>query len=1162
MFNPVDGELTNFDKYIENIRRLNAPDNIKHYFREIIERIRTEYEIALKARAKKIDPTDKPESIFTWDMADRIEKMFNIPRLGEYIRNKSKEISREQLALAVIDELLAGGFGSYTINEMVDLGVRIALSILTEGMTVAPLEGIRKVTLKPSNLGPYISIYFAGPIRAAGGTEAGLIVAYADYIRQKLGLARYVPIEKSGEDEVSRYVEELRLYERFVGRFQFHVSDEAIKFAIRNIPIEINGVATDDIEVVMNRDLSRVETNRLRGGALRVLNDGIIGRARKLYGIIEKLGIDGWDWLKELIEMNHNLSEENQNNNVLINSNNKIISEVIIGRPVVSLSTNSASFRIRYGRASNMGISAVGIHPAAFPLLDYFVVIGSQIKVNLPGKGAITVPCTICSPPVVKLQNGSVIKLLDEKMARRYKKKIVKILSLGDILISFGDFLENNYPLVPSPYVEEWWFQELIMAIKHNPLLKNILIKQKVKIPESPFDDIDFFSSFMISKTIGIPLHPKYTLRWKLINVEEFKNFIGLFSSSKLNKEGKLEIEIRNNLLIEILDKLLIPYIKKDHKIIIEDQEIAKLLILMYWNYDIKKNMLFKVTDIDAIQLVSSLLDVPIMDVCGTYISARFGRPEKTKPRELSPSVHVLFPISKFGGSKRDLIKASELQRYVVVNLSARYCDKCNIYTYHVYCKTCGNKTKQLRYCFKCKRIVKSNKCPECGGITSSLKPYTIDIKKLINDACRLNNLPKPTIIKGVEGLLSEEGVPEDITKGIIRSIYGVTIFKDGTVRIDMTNAPLHQFRPKDIGLSVEKARELGYYVKSENDLLDLYPQDIILPISAAKYLIKICKYMDDLLTKVYGLQPLYKIRKINDLIGKLVVGLSPHTSVGIIGRIIGFTNSQVLYAHPLWHAAKRRDCDGDEDSIMLLLDVLINFSIKFLPSAPGGKMDAPIFISPIIHPDEVDTQVHNMDNTDTYPLEFYRATLIREHPKKIVEDKLIDIYEFSLGDKTSYQPLKSFGYVPILELKENVSNYTKLKSMSKKLKKQIELMEKIFSKEEVALIIKSILKKHILPDIIGNLRAFSSQRFRCSKCNKIVRRPLLSNTCPRCGGNLVQTVHVKNVIKYLDLARSLTKYIKDDRYLINRLELLEKEIGMTMQSYSPKRVSLIDFME
>jgi len=34
---------------------------------------------------------------------------------------------------------------------------------------------------------------------------------------------------------------------------------------------------------------------------------------------------------------------------------------------------------------------------------------------------------------------------------------VERVLDVGEILIAYGDFLENNHPLVPAGYCEEWW---------------------------------------------------------------------------------------------------------------------------------------------------------------------------------------------------------------------------------------------------------------------------------------------------------------------------------------------------------------------------------------------------------------------------------------------------------------------------------------------------------------------------------------------------------------------------------------------------------------------------------------------------------------------------------------------------------------------------------
>ena len=73
--------------------------------------------------------------------------------------------------------------------------------------------------------------------------------------------------------------------------------------------------------------------------------------------------------------------------------------------------------------------------------------------------------------------------------------------------------------------------------------------------------------------------------------------------------------------------------------------------------------------------------------------------------------------------------------------------------------------------------------------------------------------------------------------------------------------------------------------------------------------MIKVAQFIDDLLTKLYGLPAFYSDKTRDDLVGHLVIGLAPHTSAGVLARIVGFTRANVGYAHPFFHAAKRRNC-------------------------------------------------------------------------------------------------------------------------------------------------------------------------------------------------------------------------------------------------------------
>ena len=314
---------------------------------------------------------------------------------------------------------------------------------------------------------------FAGPIRSAGGTEAALTMLIADHVRQVSGLAKYQT--NSYDDETGRFIEELRLYEREVGNFQFKVLDKDVDYCISNLPVEIDGVDTDPVELVIHREMKRIKTDRVRGGALRVMNDGLIGRCRKLMKLVETLDLKGWDWLADLNGAIQTGDDDTVSHRM---------SEVITGRPVLSMNKKIGGFRLRYGRCFNTGFATVGIHNTIPILLNSAIVVGTQIKMDVPGKASTIALVDTIEPPIVKLEDGTVLQINTLEQAMSLRSRVVKILYLGDILISYGDFLENNAQLLPASYVEEIWSQELIEHIDHNSTSPEKIIFSQKRIAE------------------------------------------------------------------------------------------------------------------------------------------------------------------------------------------------------------------------------------------------------------------------------------------------------------------------------------------------------------------------------------------------------------------------------------------------------------------------------------------------------------------------------------------------------------------------------------------------------------------------------------------------------------------------------------------------------
>ena len=57
-----------------------------------------------------------------------------------------------------------------------------------------------------------------------------------------------------------------------------------------------------------------------------------------------------------------------------------------------------------------------------------------------------------------------------------------------------------------------------------------------------------------------------------------------------------------------------------------------------------------------------------------------------------------------------------------------------------------------------------------------------------------------------------------------------------------------------------------GKKLKSDSQILELFPQDFIPSINGKEHLISTCNFVDDLLTKFYGMKAFYNVKTELDL--------------------------------------------------------------------------------------------------------------------------------------------------------------------------------------------------------------------------------------------------------------------------------------------------------
>ncbi len=1351
--NPIDGiDISRLENEMEN------------YQQWMDERTEDAYRIAEIARAKNLDYKPFVEIPRAADLAGRTEKLL-VEYLGDYevandIRKMLAKHDRETTSM-LMAQSVARGFRDegHDLVTAIDVGLRVGLAILTEAVLVAPLEGISEVRLLNNLDGSqFVSVHFAGPIRAAGGTAQALAVLIADMIRIELNVGKYRPTDP----EVERVKEEFGLYR---GNLQYRPSPEEIDEIVRACPVMINGESTERIECSGYGQVRNIDEARIRGGVLLVIGEGMCLKAPKIQKHTERMKIAGWDFISKFAEkdkQSEDLDDVKFKSRV-IEPITKFMSDIIAGRPVFGAPQEPGGFRLRYGRARPSGLAAASVNPACMLAMDDFITIGTQMKIERPGKACAITPSDYTDGPWVVLDDGRFTRCDTTDNFNKLKPNVATVWDNGEIVIGYGEFMENNQNLVPAGYSMDWWASDLIEELNspesvdafclimdlsrgdcpggvpgltkeqfpdtnlrfnvrlrwqrfliaqqptwaqakavsekfktslpppHNPwfldlpiewvpqlitILKDASIEDfndeadsgmmpqreerclrikggvtnwdsaimhEMPPPEFRINDIkntpgptfsvdDFIfdqnpsalwtlQQHGIAKgsalILGLAHHHEdddliITSGWSALleafgfTVDGYATIM-ITDSKKLFEDRIIKLKMAKEILakeesrLEELEKRrAIQRIsaetkaRQQGKSIAETDEIGQIAATSIPDEGPEDDRKFLAAQIERddyrvdgiLPTIKRISKLRWHHSAPVRIGCRMGRPEKSAPRVMNPMAHTLFPIDLNGGNQRLLTNAAEKQD-IRVQLGLRTCT------------TCGKKSPMLS-CHHRKMNEYGESMPgeKCGGRTEFKKDLeanrrrrgeitTVPIASMIEDAMINLELERvPTNIKCMKKIASKNQTPEALEKGMLRAKYDIPVFRDGTVRFDMSDVPVTHFRPREIEVSWKKLLHLGYThdylgneLVSDDQMLELYPQDFIVAKNASDYFVRTAKFIDELLIRYYGLEPYYNVSNSDDLVGHLICALAPHTSGGVLSRIIGWADCSGGYAHPLFHASKRRNCDGDEDAIMLLMDGLLNFSREILPANRGGQMDAPLVLTTRLNPTEVDKEALNVDSGWYYERDFYEATQDSPHPKSIANR--VDFVERRLE---SVAAMRGYGFThdcDSISAGPTLSAYKTLDTMIDKMNGQLDLGHRLRA-VDVRTVASSVIRSHFLPDLRGNLNAFARQKVRCLKCGHSYRRMPIAGKCIQqskssnagfgslgisksqgdlCNGNLALTVSEGAVRKYIKVTQHVMEKYGVDTYTKQNVEWLANSTDSLFQNDRSKQMSLADFL-
>ncbi len=1178
---------------------ISASQRIQTYFEKIQDRVAGAYQIASTARAKNYDPDPAVEVKLAVNMAERVVGLISVvaPQIvNSGVVERIMELEKQygaldwRVGLTIAGEIAQQKFCKFqTQKEAIEIGIRTGFAYVTVGVVSSPLDGLVGIDIKKrmDNRGEYFCVNLAGPIRNAGGTAAAVCLLIADYVRT---LFKY-DVYDAQELEIKRTYTEMIDYREKVAPRQYFPSPEETDFLMKHLPIEVGGEPSEKFEVSNYKDLPRIPTNLIRSGFCLIMTECIPLKAPKLWGKLsvwgKDFGLDHWNFLEEYLKIQKAAKakgEVKKEGTSKLSPDFSYIADLVAGRPVFAHPLRTGGFRLRYGRSRMSGYSTDAIHPATMLVTSSYLATGTQLKTERPKKGTAITSCNTIEGPIVKLTDGSVVQISNAAAYKAVQGKIAEIIFLGDILVNYGDFLNRAHPLVPAGYCPEWWALELENAViglhKEASAQK---IAETAKIPEAlaqallkkPLQTIPpAHEAAKISSAYGIPLHPAYTYYWSTISVPQLKEFVQWFDKKTvhLREQDKTVSKIvlpKQDSPKRVLELLGVPHtVVMQENVVVESDHAQALLTTLGWpskNTQALLDIMDRHQGKTALELVNIFSPIQIRDKAGTFIGARMGRPEKAKMRELTGSPHCLFPVGEEGGRFRSFQSAIE-KGTITAEFARHVCENCNHETVLPVCEQCDKPSQRTWHCKGCNEWIKEPKCSQHGEAIA-YREMKISAKKYFESAAsKVGMRNYPELIKGVKGTSNRDHVAEHLAKGILRAKHQITVNKDGTVRYDMTQLPITHFKPKEIGTSIARLRELGYEkdvygnpLEREDQILEILPQDVILPNcdaspdeGSASALMRIANFVDDELTSLYGLEPYYNIKSPEDLVGHLVIGLAPHTSAGIVCRIIGFSKTQGFFAHPYVHSATRRDCDGDEACAILLMDAFLNFSRKYLPSTRGATMDAPLVLTSVLTPAEVDDMVFDVDIVWRYPLELYEAGMQFKMPWEIKIKQVKSV----LNKPEQYE---GFGFThDLTDMNETVrcSAYKTLPSMEDKLKGQMELAEKLRA-VDMSDVARLVIEKHFLKDTKGNLRKFGMQEFRCVNCNEKFRRPPLVGKCTACGGRILFTISEGSVVKYLEPTISLAKKYNVSKYLQQAIELLQVRIESVFGKEKEKQTGL-----
>jgi len=258
----------------------------------------------------------------------------------------------------------------------------------------------------------------------------------------------------------------------------------------------------------------------------------------------------------------------------------------------------------------------------------------------------------------------------------------------------------------------------------------------------------------------------------------------------------------------------------------------------------------------------------------------------------------------------------------------------------------------------------------------------------------------------------------------------------------------------------------------------------------------------------IYNESPYYSLEKEKEsIIGIHLIGINKNYSIGVYGRIIGFTLIPVCYASPIWHLSKGSYCDGEmTDSFVLDLDCLLNLDLSQIMSKVGMFRGIPIFTQ--IEPDLAisSSLINNVITENAYLVQnsliSYDSDIKNSEISKILVNRYLTNNSFN-----KFSPLIPVSDLNLINNENGLTDITDSLQLIETIFSNYSLLGTINPNELFNYSINFYLNTTLLPEV----KNFYKRIFTCMNCKSKVTI-LLDEECPNCGSAIEPLIFLKTL--------------------------------------------------